>query len=446
MTQSALRLPAFVARSSFFEIPGSDAYGELVHLLRDAPRFFHRRFERHGRVFKTRLVFPVVFLIGEQANKTMLVTERHDFSFGRGYQQTSVDRVFEGSIMLQDGAAHRRTRDILSPAVGRLAVRESAEKVFEIWSAHAEGLRYRPAIDVYELSEHGTFDVSANALTGLDLGPETESMRGLFERLIGGIMAPTKHRIPFGRMDRALRARARLHELLAPKVLAARRAESRGLVGQLAHHRDERGQPLPVHEIVGHLLLLFWASYDTTASAGAWLFHMLAQRPDWQERLRAELAAWDGAELASIGRSKQLPQLEWFLREIERMYPSALFFPRIAVEDFEIDGYTIPAGTPTFYSPYMSHRDPRSFASPNVFDPSRWDEARPDRARLGSLFGFGGGPRVCLGKSFAKLQLKLATHAVLSRFRLEPDPTCTPSVTGLPVHHPTGSRVRAVPI
>ena len=109
--------------SPLARIPGSDSYLELAHLLRNPTGFFHERFERYGRVFKTRLVYPVVFLIGADANRTLMITQRHAVSFGQGYAQTAVKRIFEGSIMLQDGEAHKQTRDILSPAVGRLAVR-----------------------------------------------------------------------------------------------------------------------------------------------------------------------------------------------------------------------------------------------------------------------------------------------------------------------------------
>ena len=129
------------------------------------------------------------------------------------------------------------------------------------------------------------------------------------------------------------------------------------------------------------------------------------------------------------------------------MYPSALFFPRIALQDFEYRGQTIPKGTPTFYSPYMSHRDPAAFENPNVFDPERWNPARGDRtARPAQLVGFGGGPRVCLGKPFAKLQLRLMIHELLSRYRIVPDPTSRPTYMQLPVHHPVGSGVRFEPL
>jgi retinoid hydroxylase len=424
------------------DIPGSASPLELVHLLRDARRFFHERFDRHGRIWKTRLGYPVVFLIGEEANRTVLVTGRRELSFGLGYAQTAVDRIFEGSIMLQDGDAHQKTRDALTPAVGMLAVRESQDAVRAIWDRAADALAPGRPEDVYTLSQRTTFSVAANVLTGLALGDEAERLRPPFERLIEGIMAPTKVRVPFGRLDRALRARAELFELLLPRVEAARGRPPAGLIGHLAHQRDERGELVDPRAVVGHLLLLLWAGYDTTASSGSWLLYELAQRPEWQEQLRAELAA--GGDLAS---GAEVPLLNAFLMEAERMYPSALFFPRIAVTDFEFGGHVIPRGTPTFYSPYMSHRDPAAFPNPNAFDPGRWLPARgAAKASPAKLVGFGGGPRICLGKTFAKLQLRVAVDVLLRRFRIEPDPRCRSSVLALPVHHPVDARVLFTPL
>ncbi|HEY2512390.1 MAG TPA: cytochrome P450 [Polyangiaceae bacterium] len=445
LARARLAVAPFTAREGprLDEIPGSGSLLELAHLLADARRFLHERFERHGRVWRTRLAYPVVFVVGEQANKTVLVTKRAEFSFGRGYAQTAVDRVFAGSIMLQDGEAHDRMRDLLTPAVGKLAIHESMAPVLGIWESTAERLARGGVHDVYTLAQRTTFDVAANVLTGLALGRETDEFRPGFEALIGGIMAPIKLRIPGGRLDRALRARRSLERLLTPRVLAARAQPPAGLLGQLAHHRDPSGAPLPVGEIVGHLLLLFWAGYDTTASAASWTLHELAHRVDWQERLRGEVRSVPRD--APIDDARELPLTTAFLSEIERLYPSALFFPRIALEDVAVEGHVIPKGTPTFYSPYLSHRDPATFETPNAFDPERWLPSRGERrASPARLVGFGGGPRICLGKSFAKAQLRAMVHAILRRGRVEPDPTCRPSVLALPVHHPLGSKIRIV--
>jgi cytochrome P450 len=354
-------------------IPGSDSPLELAALLRDPPLFFLERFARYGHVFKSRLVFPVVFLVGAEANRTMLVTRRAEFAMGRGYQKTAVDRIFSGSIMLQDGEDHRRTRGILSPAVGRLAVRESAESVSAIWRAVVARLAAGDdAHDVYTIAQRTTFDVAANVLTGLQLGDETERLRPDFEALIDGIMAPTKHRIPGGVLDRALRARERLERALVPRVEAARAEAPRGLVGALAHHRDEDGTQLTPDEVASHLLLLFWAAYDTTASATSWVLKTLAERPDWQDRIRAEIAASVRDDVGAVEGTSELPALDWFLWEIERMYPSPLFFPRVLTEEVTYAGYRLPAETAVMYTPYLSHRDPATWTDPHAFVPERW--------------------------------------------------------------------------
>ncbi len=423
-------------------LPGSDHLSELYHLLRDPLAFLHTRFARHGRVWKSRFITPVVFAVGDEANRTMLMSSRAHFPQGRGYQRTPVRWVFAGSIMLQDGDEHARTRALLSPAVGRLAVHDSAEQVQAIWERRTAGLSSAHAHDAYLLAERTTFEVAANVLVGLPLGAETDAFRPLFEDVIGGMMVPVPVRVPFGRLDRSLRARARLVRLLTPHVERARTREPSGLCGQLAHHRDAGGAPLDATEIIEHLVLLAWAGYDTTASSASWIIWMLAQRPDWQERLRVELAPL-GDDAAAFEIGARVPLLEAFLLEVERMFPSALFFPRVVAQDVELAGHRLARDTLVFYSPYLSHRDPATFDNPNAFDPERWLPARgPRRASPARLVGFGGGARVCLGKAFAKLQLRLMVRALLRRHQLEPDPLARPRIQGLPVHHPVGARVR----
>jgi len=447
MAELAARSRTMPARPSPLDaIPGCDEQRELLRMLRDPCLFFQRRFNRHGYIFKSRLVYPVVFLIGAEANKTIMVTRRHDFSYRLGYGQLALSRVFEESIMIMDGEEHQRTRDMLSPAVGRLAICDSAARVNDIWTRAVADAADGNAHDCYLVSERTTFVAAAHALTGLELGRETETFRPYFERLIKGTMAATKHRFPFGKLDRSLRAREQLMRMMRPRIIAARKRSPAGLVGQLAHYRDERGRMLPTDTVSAHLLMLMWAAYDTTASAGSWVLHVLARRPDWQRRLRDESESVLGDEPISAENAGKLPQLTWFLRELERMYPSVLFFPRVALKDIAFDGYVVPKGTATYYSPYLTHRDPAEFDNPAAFDPDRWDPDRPGRrARASVLVGFGGGPRVCLGKAFAQLQLRMMVNAIVRGYRAEPDATCRPKIQGLPIHHPNQSRVRLFP-
>lgn len=427
-------------------IPGDDSVLELASLIRNPTGFFHDRYERFGRVFRTRLMVGGVFMIGADANKSIMVTRRAEFGFGKGYETTNVKNVFEGSIMMMDGEEHQTTRSILNPAVGRLAVRESGEPVQQIWRERLAYAASQDCVDAYEFARLSTFKVSGNVLTGLELGEELDSYEPLLETIIAGIMAPTPIRYPFGVLDKAMKARDEVIRRMVPRIEAARQVPPRGLVGQLAHYQDANGEYLCPKHIARQLILLFWAGYDTTASASTWILHRLARRPDWQRRLREEFQTIERGDLDALETGRKLPQTEWFLYEIERHTPSVLFFPRIALQDIEYGGFVIPEGTPVFYSPYMSHRDPGSFDNPNAFDPDRWNPANDRKARVSDLVGFGGGPRICLGKAFAKLQMKILLYELLMNYYVESDDRKPFTVRGLPVHHPVDSSIRIRPL
>jgi cytochrome P450 len=425
-------------------LPGSNHPSELLAMRRDPRAFLHTRFAAHGSAFKSNLVVPCVFVVGESWNRTVLSTQRAAFSFGQGYARTAVRHVFEGSIMLQDGSEHANTREALSPALSRLSVRESADRVVDLWAARLSSAAREAEVDAYELASRGTFDVAAHVLMGVPLGADTDSLREDFELLIDGMMALIPARVPWGRLTRALSARERLVSRLLPVVRAARTGRADGLPAHL-HAMQQGGAPLSDEEIARHLLLLAWAGYDTTASAATWLLTTLAERHDLQERLREELLSLATEDTTSLETGRGLPTVECFLLELERMYPSALLFPRITTTRVEHAGHVLPKGVLVLYTPYLSHRDPHSFERPNTFDPDRFAASRGSaRNSASQLFGFGGGPRVCIGKAFAKLQLKVLLHSLLTRYQVEPAPTARPQVLAFPVHRPAGARIRIV--
>jgi cytochrome P450 len=409
----------------------------MFALLRDPRGFLTRRHRRHGDVFRSRLGLPVIFLVGPEANKTIHVTRRQDFSYLGAYGKLAVGKIFERSLITQDGAEHQHDRDILQPAVGRLALSESLETIWKIWEGASRALAGGKAHDAHRLVQRLTFEVSANVLVGLKLREELDQYRPLFQALVDGTMAGPAMRFPFGRLARALRARERLISVLSPRIEAAREEAPRGMLGLLAHHRDPDGTPLSTVRIAEHLLLLYWAGYDTTASTGSWMLYELARAPEWQERVADELRrSLPSGQRPTLEQLHALPVLGMVLKEVERLRPAALLFPRSTLQELEILGHRIPRGTLVFYSPYLTHRDERLFPDPDTFNPGRWDPALGDRvAPSTALVGFGGGPRVCLGKAFALLQLRVMAATLIGRYRIELRPSRVREVP-LPMFHP----------
>jgi cytochrome P450 len=125
-----------------------------------------------------------------------------------------------------------------------------------------------------------------------------------------------------------------------------------------------------------------------------------------------------------------------------RLYPPAWIVGRESTENTEVGGYPVPKGTTVYMSQWVVHRDPRFFPEPERFDPDSWTEQFSLALPAYAYFPFGGGPRTCIGASFARTEavLALATIAQQFRFTLAPGARIVPwpSVTlrareGLPV-------------
>lgn len=425
------------------KIPGSTSHLELAKMIKNPIKYVHQRYNDHGRVFKTRMIFPAVWVLGADEMKKVFVTDRDAFSYEEGYGKLSFARIFEDSIITLDGEPAMQARRVIMPAVGRLGIRESTERVQEIWTDCTQDLDDGVARDAYEFVHHITFRVSANALTGLKLGKELDEMFPKFRALIDGSMQSAPFAYPFSPLAAGIKSREELLEFFRPRIVHMRESgDDGGMVGLLANYRDENGKYLPIDVVVNHLLLLFWAGYDTTASAGSWCMHLLAHHPEWQDRLRDEANEILGDEEFNMEAVAKLTQLGWFLREQERHCPSIIMFTRGVTREVEVGGYVLPKGISMMYSPYMTHHLPDAFERPNVFDPARWNPELGDKvAHASNLIGFGGGPRLCPGRNFALMQLRVMILTVIRNYRIEPDPRYVWYRQGLPTHHPVNSHL-----
>ena len=120
--------------------------------------------------------------------------------------------------------------------------------------------------------------------------------------------------------------------------------------------------------------------------------------------------------MADLPRLKYTEQIA---KECMRLYPPAYGLGREAIDDCEIGGYRVPAGTQVFMFQWTTHRDPRFYDRPDEFLPERWTDEFIERLPKYAYFPFGGGPRACIGASFAMMEIILGLAVIGRRFRLE---------------------------
>ena len=114
-----------------------------------------------------------------------------------------------------------------------------------------------------------------------------------------------------------------------------------------------------------------------------------------------------------------------------RLYPPAPGVPREAVKDDEILGYRIPKGVPLIISSYVTHRRPDLWEEPERFKPERFLPAQAAQRPRFAYYPFGGGPRICIGNTFALTEGPLVLATLLQGYQvaLVPDHPVVPDQT-----------------
>ena len=113
-----------------------------------------------------------------------------------------------------------------------------------------------------------------------------------------------------------------------------------------------------------------------------------------------------------------LPYVERVVTEAMRLYPPAWIIGRRAIDDYPLGDYVAPARSILVMSPYIMHRDARFYAEPDRFDPDRWTPEFKAALPKFAYFPFGGGPRQCIGESFAWMELVLVVATIAQQYRL----------------------------
>ena len=356
-------------------------------------------------------------------------------------------------LLTSEGDFWKRQRRLSQPSFHRqriagfaTAMARCTERMLSDWAAlepsgraptrsvgvdvHAEMMRLTMAIvgqTLFSTDLLGSAEAVGRALTtALEItNRRFQSLFLLPQRL------PTRQNVKFGRAMETLNG-------VVNGLIAERRkggAEpSEDLLGMLMSARDEEtGEGMNDRQLHDELMTLFLAGHETTANALAWTFYLLSRHPEIERRVHAECAA------ALQGRApgaEDVPKLELTNRvvaEALRLYPPAWLFARKAIEADEIQGYRIPKGSTVFVCPYVTHRHPGFWENPEGFDPDRFLPAAVAARPRYAYFPFAGGPRQCIGNSFALMEATIILATTLQRYRLdlvpgqrvEPEPTVT---------------------
>jgi cytochrome P450 len=339
------------------------------------------------------------------------------------------------SVLVTEGATWQRQRRMLMPAFTPKRVAGYAALMTD---AAVEGLsRVQPGeVAMDPLYSHLTMDVISRTLFSTPIGADTaaasDAVQVLSETALGEMFWPVTlpDWLPLPGKAAKRRASRLLHGLLGGHIDARRASgEPRSdLLGMLMALRDETtGEALSPQEVYDQCMVSFQAGHETSATALLWWSWLLAAHPDVQARVREEVDTVLTGRVPTPDDVGALPYLGATLKEAMRLFPPvAAVMTRRLTREVTVGGVRLPARTLVRVTPWLLHRDRRSWPQAEAFRPERFLPGAPDDIPRGAYIPFGLGPRVCLGQHFAVLEMSLIAALVLQRFTLSPANSTAP--------------------
>ncbi|MEF9605337.1 cytochrome P450, partial [Paracoccus sp. PXZ] len=223
---------------------------------------------------------------------------------------------------------------------------------------------------------------------------------------------------------RRVRQTARRIRALIRQLVSARAAEiaagtaPQDLATKIMTTPDpQTGRIFGEAEMIDEVATFFLAGHETGASALAWALYLLAESPDWQDRLAKEARQNLAADFAAI---RNLPLARAVFREALRLYPPVAMTVRQCRQTETLRDRKAPRGAQLVLSPWHLHRHERLWDDPDRFDPSRWETENGKACQRDAFIPFSAGPRACPGAGFAMIEGPLILAALVRAYRLEP--------------------------
>jgi len=335
---------------------------------------------------------------------------------GNGLATSEGDRWLSRRRLLQPAFHRQRIEAMVGVMAG------ATEEVAARWRQAQPG-------DIVDMSREMmglTLTIAARTLLGVDPAAEAprmgpfidESLRHIIRRLESLIAVPL--RVPAPANRRFVAARAELDAFIL-QLIEARRADRSGppnMLDILLDTRDaDTGAPLSTSDLRDEIMTMLMAGHESTSVALTWAWYLLAQHPDVFDALRTEVGAVLGRGTPTLEQLGQLHQTSMIIDETLRLYPPAWSTTRSPHHDDLIGGRRIPHGKIVIVSPYVTHRHPDFWPEPEAFRPERFRDGVPTGTARFSYFPFGGGPRQCLGLTFALTEAKVILAVLASQFR-----------------------------
>jgi cytochrome P450 len=408
---------------------GLPLIGHLIPMLRDPLRFL-ARLPAAGDLVEIRLGSVRAVVVCTPELTWQVLTDDRTFDKGGPTWDRSRELTGDGLASCPHNR-HRRQRRLVQPAFhpSRLpgyaqAMSRQAADCLDRWH---EGQIIDIRTEMWKItSGAAATTLLSGALPQPTLRQVNEDLTTALAGIYWRILLPPLDRLPTAANRRYHRTAARLRDTIHDIVTARRAAaaDHDDVLSALLATQDPTGDSDGRHcladdEIVDQILAIFLGGAESTASTLSWALYLLSRHPAAEHAVHSEVDEVLAGRPAHYNDLPRLQVTRRIITETLRLYPPFWLLSRLVTTDTRLGGYHLPAGTAVFFSPYLLHRRPDTFADPDCFEPGRWDSSHIQPSRQAFL-PFGAGARKCIGDQFGIMQATLVLATIATQWTLLP--------------------------
>jgi cytochrome P450 len=377
----------------------------IKNITSDPLTYLESTWAEFGDVVQFPIPKPATYLVSSPEGAREVLVNQHNETSKRTLQYNNLSLVTGEGLLTADTQAWRPRRRMLQPAFHKemiaLSEHHIAAGLAKLDSNWLEQTAMGPAIvDIDHAMMSLALEITCGALFGIDVNDDVDEITSATLTALHGVVARARNPISLPlliptpanlKMKRAIKRLDKAVEaILVSRELdkLPDQAPIRDMLDVLLDPDLET--PLTKQQIRDEIATFIVAGHETVASALAWAWHLLVTNPNELQKLMQDPAR------ASLVFDESL-----------RLYPPAWVITRRTLSDITVDDVLIPAHSLVIVSPWLVHRNPKVWESPDAFIPDRFLSGSP---QLGYL-PFGSGARLCIGKEMARLEgAKILAH------------------------------------
>jgi cytochrome P450 len=394
----------------------------------DMHHFLEENCKTMGPIFSFKLFSKTYYVLNHpDFIKHVLVDNVKNYSRKKSY--AILAELLGQGLITTEGEKWRKRRRMAQPAFYKEKLEvllQQMEESIHKFVANWEGEKTKH-VDIDKELSHITLDVLSNSIIQSDLQEKypivkknlSEAWTYLSQKRFKFIKLMNK--LPSKTKSDGQASISSLKKIILEVIENRRKSniEYFDLLSMLMASTDEEtSQQLTNEELLDEVITLFTAGHDTTAVVLTWAFYLIGQHLEVQEKILQEINEKSTDQPLGMKELMGFQYTKMVIQETMRLYPPVWTFGRKAVQDDEIGGYFVPAGTSVTLPALFVQRNPEFWEKPNDFYPEHFLPEKMKAQKKFSYFPFGGGQHLCIGEHYAMMEMQLVIIHLLKKYKL----------------------------